>query len=317
MILLLIISFIGGLAFLLLGIYFISKSLETYHFYRLKFYLSNFTNTPVKGFIFGSISTMLLQSSSAVTVLTISFVNARILTFNHAIGIILGTNVGTTFTTQIISFNLGDVWYYFLLIGTIFCFIPNHKIRSIGKALVSFAMILLGLNLMTWSTAPLQYNRLFISLWSKLDTSITYSVFVGLISTALLQSSSAVTAMLLAMAPHGYMCLTTAFAIVLGSNVGTCFTGVLAAIHSSHAARKVALAHILLNVGGLIIFLPLISVFVNIIELTSDSLPRQIANSHTVYNLVCSLIVLPFSSYFANLTSWVYMLVTGCRNHDL
>jgi phosphate:Na+ symporter len=105
--------------------------------------------------------------------------------------------------------------------------------------------------------------------------------------------------------------LLTATAIVLGSNVGTCFTALIAVIHSTKAARKVALAHLILNIGGLIIFLPFISIYCSFIELTADSLTRQIANTHTIYNLICSLIVLPFSTAFANFVSWTYSLLNN------
>ncbi|MBS3970134.1 MAG: Na/Pi cotransporter family protein [Clostridia bacterium] len=301
-----ILGFLGGLSVLLLGIYFISKTLESYHQYKLKYFLERFTDTPTKGFIFGTAATMVLQSSSAIIVLTIGLVNARLLTFHQAVGIVLGTNVGTTFTTQLITFDLKNFLMPMIIAGIFLCIIPFKKIRIGGKVLLSFSLVLVGLSLMTWSTSPLENSRLFSLLWSKIDGSLLYSVSIGVISTALLQSSSGVTAILLAMAPHGYLTLTTAIAVILGSNVGTCFTALLAVIHSSSAARKVALAHIILNIGGLILFLPIISSFALLIEMTSSSLPRQIANSQTIYNLVSSLLVLPFVRQFADLTTWTY-----------
>ncbi|KUO52510.1 MAG: hypothetical protein APF76_05605 [Desulfitibacter sp. BRH_c19] len=301
-----ILCFLGGLSTLLLGIYFISKTLESYHQFRLKYLLKRFTDTPTRGFIFGTVATMILQSSSAITVITIGLVNARLLTFYQAIGIVLGTNVGTTFTTQMVAFDLKKLILPMIIVGIILYIIPIITVRLGGKILLSFSLVLIGLNLMTWSTSQLESSRLFLLMFSKLDNSILYSISIGVISTALLQSSSGVTAILLALAPHGYLSLTTAIAVILGSNVGTCFTAVLAVIHSSVAARKVALAHIILNVGGLVLFFPFISSFSTLIEMTSLSLPRQIANAQTIYNLIISLMVLPIAKRFADLTSWTY-----------
>ena len=301
-----VLGFLGGLSALLLGIYFISKTLEGYHHHRLKYFLERFTDTPTKGFIFGTIITMILQSSAAITILTIGLVNARVLTFYRAIGIILGTNVGTTFTTQLIAFDLKNFLIPMIIVGIFLYIIPLEKIQTGGKILLSFSLILVGLNLMTWSASPLESSQVFSLLWSYIDGSPLYGVSVGIISTILLQSSNGVIAILLAIAPYGYLTLTTAIAVVLGSNVGTCFTALLAVIHSSSAARKVALAHIILNVGGLILFLPIISTFALFIEMTSSSLPRQIANAQTIYNLLASLLVLPFVKQFANFTTWAY-----------
>ncbi|WP_051533858.1 Na/Pi cotransporter family protein [Desulfitibacter alkalitolerans] len=304
-----ILGFLGGLSALLLGIYFISKTLESYHEYRLKYLLKRFTETPMKGFLLGTIATMVLQSSSVITVLTIGLVNARLLTFYQAVGIVLGTNVGTTFTAQLVAFDLKNFLMPMVIAGLVLYIIPIPRVRIGGKILLSFSLVLVGLSIMTWSTLPLENSRLFSLLWSKIDSNLLYSISIGIISTAVLQSSSGVTAILLAIAPHGYLTLTTAIAVILGSNVGTCFTALLAVIHSSSAARKVALAHIILNLGGLIIFLPIISSFALFIEMTSSSLPRQIANAQTIYNLLSSLIVLPFAKQFADLTTWTYNVI--------
>ena len=305
-----ILGFLGGLSALLLGIYFISKTLEGHHHSRLKDFLERFTDTPIKGFIFGTMATMILQSSTAITILTIGLVNARVLTFYRAIGIVLGANVGTTFTTQLIAFDLKSFLIPMIIAGVFLYIIPLKKIQLGGKVLLSFSLILAGLNLMTWSASPLESSEVFSSLWSHIDGSLLYSVSVGIISTALLQSSNGVIAILMALAPYGYLTLTTAIAVILGSNVGTCFTALLAVIHSSNAARKVALAHIVLNVGGLLLFLPIISSFTLLIEMTSSYLPRQIANAQTIYNIVASLLVLPFVKQFANLTTWTYNMLT-------
>ena len=303
-------GFLGGLSALLLGIYFISKTLEGYHQHRLKHFLELFTDTPTKGFIFGMAVTMVLQSSSAITLLAIGLVNARVLTFYQTIGIILGTNVGTTFTTQLIAFDLKSFLIPIVIAGVFLYIIPQKEMQIGGKVLLSFSLILAGLNLMTWSASPLESSGFFSLLWSKIDGNLLYGVSTGIISTVLLQSSNGVIAILLAIAPYGYLTLTTAIAVILGSNVGTCSTALLASIHSSSAARKVALAHLILNVGGLILFLPIIYSFTLLIEMTSSYLPRQIANAQTIYNLVASLLVLPFVKQFADLTTWTYNMLS-------
>ncbi|MEW6623114.1 MAG: Na/Pi symporter [Bacillota bacterium] len=301
-----LVCFLGGLSVLLLGIHLISSTLEKYQSHKVKILLSKFTDCHLKGFFFGTIVTMFLQSSSAITVLTIGFVNANLLKFTQTIGIILGTNVGTTFTTQLIAFDLGNFWFFILISGMIFCLLPFSKIKPMGKILFFFGIILAGLNLMAWAASPLKSNPLFVMMWSKVDNHTFYGILVGLLSTAILQSSSGVTAILLAISPHGYLDLPTAMAIVLGTNIGTCFTAILAVIHSSRAAQKVALAHLVLNIGGVIIFLPFFSIFCTFIESTSSSLPRQIANAQTIFNLISSLLVLPVANHFGRFISWLY-----------
>lgn len=297
-----IFKFSAGVALLLFGMRFMRDGLENVAKRRMKQALQSLTKTPLIGFLTGTLLTALVQSSTAVTVLTIGFVNAGVINFSQAVGIILGTNVGTCITAQLISFKLEEISLPAIGLGALLMVLSRRKsLRYLGQSIVGFGTVFLGIGTMSDSLEPLKQSQTFINLLGQMSANAMLGVLAGTLFTALIHSSGTTTGVVIALAHQGMVSLPTAIAIILGSNVGTCITGVMAAIGTPPAAKQVAGAHVVLNVIGVIIFLPFIQPFASLIESTSSSLPRQIANAHTIFNVLSSVVVLPFAHQFADL----------------
>jgi phosphate:Na+ symporter len=294
-----IIPFATGLTIFLFGLQLMRMGLEKIAGDRLREVLLRFTKTPSRSFITGIVSTAFLQSSTAVTVLTISFVNAGILSFAQSIGIILGTNIGTTITTQILALKIEDFAIPLIVIGALVYVLPLKQISQLGLTIGGLGCIFLGMETMRWIAEPLKekgYIAWFLD-WG--GNPILAGILVGMILTALIHSSSAVIAITMGFYASGVITLPFAIAVVFGSNVGTCITGVLAAINTNLAAKHVAFSHVVLNVAGVAIFAPLIPWISEVAPLLSVHPATQIAHIQTIFNVVCSLIVLPFAESFA------------------
>lgn len=298
-----------GLWMLLFGMNLMKEGLENAARDKLQRTLERLAGTPLKACLTGLISTMLVQSSTATSVLSVGLVNAGVMKLTQAIGILLGANVGTCATVQIISFNLTRFAIFTGLLGSIILlFGKNATIINIGRALTGFGIIFTGLKLMSLSFTPLQHARWFLDFLCSLSSSPVLAVAAGTIASALLHSSAAATGIVMLLSGQELLPLTTAIAIVMGNNIGTCFTAVLASLSSSAAGKRVALAHVVLNVAGVVIFLPLLPAFASLVTMTADSLSRQIANAHTLFNIISSVIAFPFIGPFASL---VEILVPG------
>lgn len=301
-----VLQFSAGVALLLFGMRFMKDGLEKAAKTRIRKAIQTLTKTPLIGFITGTVITALVQSSTAVTVITIGFVNAGVLRFQQAVGIVLGTNVGTCITAQMISFKLEEIALPAIGLGSLMMLVPTRKsIQHIGRSIVGFGVAFLGINIMSDSLEPLKHSHEFINLLGKVSANSLLGVIAGTLFTALIHSSATTTGVVIALSRIGLIDLTTAIAIILGSNIGTCITGVLAAIGTPAGAKQVAVAHVLLNVIGVALMLPFISPFADFVSTTASSLPRQIANAHTFFNIFSSLAVLPFSRQFAALVQRV------------
>lgn len=298
----LLLKFSAGIALLLFGMRFMKSGLERAAQSRIQKALQNLTKTPLIGFITGTIITALVQSSTAVTVITIGLVNAGIMTFQQAVGIILGTNVGTCITAQLISFKFEEIAMPAIGLGALLMVVTKRKtIRNIGQSVIGFGIVFLGISTMSESLEPLKHSQSFIELLGHVSSNPLFGVLAGTFFTALIHSSATTTGVVITLSNIGLIDITTSIAIILGSNVGTCITGVLAAIGTPPAAKQVAAAHVLLNVIGVLLFMPLIQPFAAFIEQTASTLPRQVANAHTFFNIFSSIAVLPFSRQFASL----------------
>lgn len=296
--------FFLGLTLLLLGLYILKVGLEGIATINLKRIIGKFTSTPTKGCITGTLLTMLLQSSSAVSVITIGFVDTGLMSFPQALGIILGTNIGTTITGQIMAFKLEALGVPLLFLGLILL-ILGKNFRYPGLNLCGLGLIFTGMNLMGMAFSFVMDNPLVKHLLILTTRSHLLAVFFGIIFTAIIQSSSAMTGIVLVLAKNGHLDLITATAIILGSNVGTCFTAVLAGIGANTAGKRVAMAHVVLNCLGVIILYPILEQFTALMTLTSSNLPRQIAHTHTSFNVISSLAVLPFAGLFTRFITWL------------
>ncbi len=250
------IPFATGLAIFLFGLQLIRNGSLDIAGERLRSMLLRFTKTSLRGFITGVLTTGFLQSSSAVTVLLISFVNVGLMSFSQSVGIILGTNVGTAVTTEILALKIENFALPMMVGGAILRLLPWQQTAPLGLVLGGFGCIFLGMDTMQWIASPLQ-ERGWVSWLLELGGDpIWTGIAVGTLLTAIIQSSSATIAITMGFFATGLITLPFAAAVVLGSNVGTCVTGLLAAIGSSRTAKQVAIAHLILNIGGVLLFIP-------------------------------------------------------------
>lgn len=294
-----------GLLVFLLGLSKMRTGLENLARDRLHDVLLQFTKTPLRGFFTGTVTTAFLQSSSAVTVLTIGFVNAGMLSFTQSLGIILGTNVGTTITTQILALNIEDLAIPLMVLGGGLYFLKHPVLKNFGSVFLGFGAIFWGIEWMQ-SIAIVLKEQGWIS-WLLLHggNPIISGLFTGTVITALIHSSSACIAMTMGFFAAGAIPLPFAIAVVFGSNIGTCVTALMASIRTIPAAKQVAFAHLILNVAGVILFTPLIPVISAVTPQLSHDPATQIAHIQTLFNLLCSIVVLPFCDQFARSIIWL------------
>ena len=298
-----IITFIIGLLIFLLGLYILRINLENLIGKKLQNILLACTKTNIRSFFTGIITTAILQSSSAITILTINLVNANILKFSQTIGIILGTNIGTTLTTEMLTLNIEK--YSFILIITGFGLILSfNKLKNLGAVLLGLGTIFKGLEIIKLVAKPLKEKGI-IAIFVNQDFPILTGLLIGIVITALIHSSSATIAMTMSFFATNAISLDFAIAMVFGSNIGTCVTGIIAAIGTNTAAKQVAVAHILLNVIGVFLFIPFIPFICTKINLLATEKSLQIAHVQTLFNILCSLLVLPFANSFAKIITFL------------
>ncbi|GBF10133.1 Na/Pi cotransporter family protein [Tepidibacillus sp. HK-1] len=297
-----IIPLATGMTLFLFGMKMMRLGLERISSQYLQQFLYRFTKTPYHGFFSGTIATLLLQSSSAVTVITIGLINAGLIDFFQTIGIILGTNVGTVVTVQLIAFNIGKWAVPALLVGAMLILFSNYKVRATGLFIAGFSIIFLGMDALQMISVPILRSSWLQSIVSLQEHQTMIGILVGTLMTALIQSSSATIAMTMGMIYHNGIPLDFGLAIVLGANIGTCFTAVLASMGGSIEGKQVAIAHVLLNLLGVILFYPFIPQFSEIVRVLTPYPAVQIAHFQLIFNLISSLVVLPFAKPFAYLT---------------
>ncbi len=297
---------IAGLWMLLYGMKLLKEGLEKSAGDNLRIALEMMAGTPFKAAVTGLAATMLVQSSTAVSVLSVGFVNAGAMNLRQAIGILLGANVGTCITVQILSFDLTRIAILIGIAGLIIRACCKHSsLQNFGRALTGFGIIFSGLKLLSFSMAPLQKASWFLDFLYSLSNNPVMAVIAGTIGSALLHSSAAATGIVMLLSGKEMLPLSAAVAIVLGNNIGTCITAVLASLNGSTAGKRVALAHVILNVAGAVLFLPLLPVFTSLVAFTADSLSRQVANAHTLFNIISSILAFPFVYPFARFMEFV------------
>ena len=297
----------GGLGLFLYGMKLMSDGLENVAGEKLKGILEKITSNKVIGVLVGTIVTAIIQSSSATTVMVVSFVNAGLMTLTQATGVILGSNIGTTITAQMVSFNLEVIAPIFIGVGAIVMMSAKKKrIKDLAYIALGFGILFMGMGLMSSSLKPISNLQIFNDFISVIGKNHFLGVLVGLTMTAILQSSSATTGILVALANSGNIDMNVAFPIILGCNIGTCVTAILAGLTANRTAKKAALLHLSFNIFGTIIFLPLASYIIKFVAfLNPDNLGRQVANSHTIFNILITLAVLPISKYFVMLVNHI------------
>jgi len=301
----LVINLFGGLAFFLYGMDKMSSGMKKTAGNQMRMILSALTKNRVIALLVGAFVTMVIQSSSATTVMLVSFVQAGLMSFTQSLGVILGADIGTTVTAQMIAFKLTDYALLMIVAGFgIRFFTKSDHIRNIGEIIIGVGILFYGMKLMSDAMAPLRTHSLFVDLMKGL-TNPLYGLLIGMVATALLQSSSAFTGIVIVLAQQGLIQLEAGIPLIFGSNIGTCITAMLASIGTSRDAKRVATAHVMFKVAGVLLFIFWIPEFAAIIQALavkfSSGVARQIANAHTIFNVGLGLIFLPFTGIFSRL----------------
>ena len=306
----LIIEVLGGLALFIFGINRLSNSLQKVTSNKLKSVINIVTKKSWSTVLVGIFATMLLQSSSATSVMTVGFVNAGLITLRQAIGIVMGANIGTTITAQIISFKIDILAFPIIIIGFLMYFVAKRRrIKNIGMTIIGLGILFLGMTIMKEALGPLKEKESFKTFLLIFSKNPFYGIIAGLGLTILLQSSSATIGLLIALGSQGLLPIEAAIPILIGDNIGTCSTALLSSIGTTITAKRTAFSHLVFNIFGTIIFILLLYVFrlqPLIIRLSGSSVPHQIANIHASFNIITTLALFPFIGFFEKIVVKIF-----------
>lgn len=299
-----VLALLGGLALFLYGMQMMSTGLEAAAGNRMKSILEKLTSNRIKGVLVGAAITAVIQSSSATTVMVVGFVNSGLMTLKQAVWVIMGANIGTTITGQLIALDIGAIAPLFAIAGVgAIMFIKSEKVHHISSIFAGLGILFMGMDMMGAAMSPLKESEAFISLMTKFDNPLL-GILVGALFTAVIQSSSASVGILQALASTGMIPLSSAVFVLFGQNIGTCITAVLASIGMKVNAKRTTVIHLLFNIIGTVLFtvICLVTPYVTWIEeMTPGDPVAQIANAHTVFNIVTTLLLLPFGTHMANI----------------
>ncbi len=310
-----LISLLGGLAIFLYGMDKMSEALKTIAGSRMKDILGKLTRNRWLGALTGAFVTAVIQSSSVTTVLVVGFITAGLMSLAQSVGFIMGANIGTTITAQIIAFKVTRYALAIIAVGFGMLFIgKRERTRQQGACLMGLGLVFFGMSVMGEAMEPLRSFPPFLDWMVRLETPAV-GILAGALFTALIQSSSAATGIVIVLASQGFIALPAGIALIFGANIGTCITALLAAIGKPREAMRAALVHVAFNVAGVVIWLPFINALAQLVSWISPAAealsgparlavdtPRQIANAHSIFNVANTLIFIPFSSQFARLT---------------
>jgi len=283
----------GGLALFLYGLRILSDGLKRALGRRMRGLLERITGRAYRGVIVGALASGILQSSSMTMVLLIGLINAGILTLTQGVGVMLGSEIGTTLTAQMIAFKIGNYYLPILacgfLLGEVF---RGKRAGDVGRVILGFGLLFLGMTVMSSGLRGLAESEVILGLLEACGSSVLLGVGVGTAVTAIIQSSSAMTAMVIAMGAAGIITLPAAVALILGANIGTTVTGVIASFGASLSSRRLAAAQVVVNLAGVLLFLPVVVPYAQFVAGTASTLTRQIANAHTFFNVLVTLVSL-------------------------
>ena len=311
-----VLGLIGGLGLFLYGMTLMSDSLEKAAGAKLRGILELFTKNRYVGIIVGVVFTAIIQSSSAATVMVVSFVNAGLMTLYQAIGVIYGANIGTTVTSQLVSFNLSQYAPVFIMAGVLMLMIfKNPTVKKAGEVVIGFGILFLGISTMSSSMGALKELPAIQNLFMSLDNRF-FALLLGLVITAIVQSSSVTVSIVLLLAQQGLLPLKICFFIILGCNIGACMSAMLASLSGKKNAKRAALIQLLFNIIGSIIMAVILLIGSNWIEalimhISGGNLGRCVANTHTIFKVFQVIILMPFMSWIVKLT---YLIVPGEDN---
>ena len=305
---------LGGLALFLYGMELMSDGLKKAAGEKMKLILAALSKNRFLGVLTGTVTTAIIQSSSVTTVLLVGFVSAGLMSLSQSVSIIFGANIGTTITAQIIAFKVTKYALLMIAVGFgMLFFSKKEAIRQYGGILLGLGLVFYGMSVMSGTMKPLRTNEDFINLMANMSNPLL-GILTAALFTALVQSSSATTGVVIVLAMQGIITLEAGIALSLGANIGTCITAGVASIGKSREAVRVAMVHVFFNTAGVILILPFISPFADLARSFSpvadpsmpvqDALaavvPRQIANAHTFFNVTMAIIFLPFTSQLAH-----------------
>ena len=311
-----VLGLIGGLGLFLYGMTLMSDSLEKAAGAKLRGILELFTKNRYVGIIVGVVFTAIIQSSSAATVMVVSFVNAGLMSLYQAIGVIYGANIGTTVTSQLVSFNLSQYAPVFIMAGVLMLMIfKNPTVKKAGEVVIGFGILFLGISTMSSSMGALKELPAIQNLFMSLDNRF-FALLLGLMITAIVQSSSVTVSIVLLLAQQGLLPLKICFFIILGCNIGACMSAMLASLSGKKNAKRAALIHLLFNIIGSIIMAVILLIGSDWIEalimhISGGNLGRCVANTHTIFKVFQVIILMPFMSWIVKLT---YLIVPGEDN---
>ncbi len=308
-----ILSLLGGLGMFLFGMQMMSDGLQQVAGARMRSILEFFTRNRFIGMIVGLVFTGIIQSSSATTVMVVSFVNSGLMNLSQASGVILGANIGTTVTGQLIAFNLSDVAPLFIFVGAaMYMFTRNQTAKKIGVVILGFGILFMGMNTMSEATAALKESPQIVSVMQSLQNPVL-GILVGLVVTAALQSSSAAVGILIMLANQGMMELPMCLYMILGSNIGACVSAMLVSLNGKKDAKRAAWIHLLFNIISSAIICVIIAVAMNpvcslLMNLSGGGIGRAVANANTLFKVFGVIILFPFMDWIIKLT---YRIIPG------
>ncbi len=303
----------GGLGLFLLGMRLMSEGIEKAAGAKLRSILEFFTTNRLTGMLVGVVFTGIIQSSSACTVMVVSFVNAGLMNLYQAAGVIFGANIGTTVTSQLVSFNLSEIAPVILLIGVLLLmFTKNRNITKFAEIIVGFGVLFLGLNNMSIAMSGLKENPHIVQLFASL-TNPFLAVLLGTVLTAIIQSSSVTVSIMLLMANQGLLELPICMYTILGCNIGACTSALLTSMTGNKDAKRAAMIHFSFNIIGTILMFAALQVALEpiknaILAISGSNAGRFVANTHTLFKIVQVLVLLPFSDLIVKLT---YLIIPG------
>lgn len=304
-----IISMLGGLGLFLYGMKLMGEGIEKVAGSKMKTILEWCTKNRLIGVIVGTIFTAIIQSSSAATVMVVSFVNSGLMNLMQAVGVIMGANIGTTVTAQIVAFDLDSIAPIFVITGVVMImFFKNETVNKVGEVLFGFGALFLGMSLMKNSMADIKDSVTVMKMISSLKNPLV-AILVGLVITTILQSSSASVGILVTMAGSGLVELPMCFYVILGCNIGACTSAVLVGLTGKKDAKRAALIHLMFNIIGSIIMLLILLPFGGYVEHWINAISadpkRAVANTHTIFKVFQVIILFPFAGWIVKLTQWL------------
>ncbi|MBQ7576799.1 MAG: Na/Pi cotransporter family protein [Synergistaceae bacterium] len=308
-------SIAGGVALFLYGIRLMSEALQFIAGDKMRQLIGTLTKTPLRGIFVGILVTVLIQSSTGTTVMTVSFVNTGLLNLTQAIGIIMGANIGTTVTAQIIAFKIEAFALPLIAVGVVLSMCSRTKRLSyFANGVVGLGLLFMGMKTIEGATHIIaQYKDVLLMLGQNPIT----GVIAGMVLTILIQSSAATIGLTMALASQGLITLDAAIPIILGDNLGTTLTAVVVSLNATRPAKQAAMAHVLFNLIGSVIFLLAVPIYKQIIIWSSPDIARQIANAHTIFNVLNTIIFFPFVKLLAKLISAIIPLRPEDKPEDV